>query len=50
MSKKLLFDEDIPLSDIAMLVGFEHQSYYSKIFKQNTGISPRQYREKRSKH
>jgi len=49
MSKKLLFDEDIPLSDIAMLVGFEHQSYYSKIFKQNTGISPRQYREKRSK-
>jgi AraC-like DNA-binding protein/ligand-binding sensor protein len=50
MSKKLLFDEDIPLSDIAMLVGFEHQSYYSKIFKQNTGISPRQYREKRRSH
>lgn len=49
MSKKLLFDEDIPLSDIAMLVGFEHQSYYSKIFKQNTGVSPKQFREKRSK-
>ncbi len=49
MSKKLLLDEDIPLSDIAMLVGFEHQSYYSKIFKQNTEISPRHYREKRSK-
>lgn len=50
MSKQLLLDEDIPLSDIAMLVGFEHQSYYSKIFKQNTGVSPRQYREKRSKN
>jgi len=49
MSKKLLFDEDIPLSDIAMLAGFEHQSYYSKIFKQNTGVSPMQFREKRSK-
>ena len=50
MSKKLLLDEDIPLSDIAMLAGFEHQSYYSKIFKQNAGVSPRQYREKRSSH
>lgn len=50
MSKKLLFDEDIPLSDISMLVGFEHQSYYSKIFKQITGKSPRQHREGRGKH
>ena len=50
MSKKLLSDEDIPLSDIAMLTGFEHQSYYSKVFKQNTGVSPKQYREKRSSH
>lgn len=50
MSKKLLFDEDIPLSDISMLVGFEHQSYYSKIFKQITGKSPRQYREGRGKY
>ena len=49
MSKKLLSDEDIPLADIANLVGFEHQSYYSKVFKQITEITPRYYREKRSK-
>lgn len=47
MSKKLLLDEDIPLVDIATLAGFENQSYYSRVFKQITGLSPRQFREKR---
>jgi YesN/AraC family two-component response regulator len=47
MSKKLLLDEDIPLVDIAVLAGFENQSYYSRVFKQITGLSPRQFREKR---
>ncbi len=47
MSKKLLLDEDIPLLDIAVLAGFENQSYYSRVFKQITGLSPRQFREKR---
>jgi len=50
MSKKLLSDEDIALSDIALLVGFENQSYYSRVFKQITGMSPRQFREKRLMH
>ncbi|MBN2853555.1 MAG: PocR ligand-binding domain-containing protein [Clostridia bacterium] len=47
MSKKLLLDEAIPLVDISIIVGFEDQSYYSKVFKKMTGITPGKYREKR---
>jgi len=47
MSKKLLLDESIPLVDISIIVGFEDQSYYSKVFKKITNISPGKYREKR---
>jgi YesN/AraC family two-component response regulator len=47
MSKKLLLDETIPLVDVSIIVGFEDQSYYSKVFKKITNISPGKYREKR---
>lgn len=33
MSKKLLEDHTIPLVDVAYLVGYEDQSYFSKVFK-----------------
>ncbi|HVI43122.1 MAG TPA: helix-turn-helix domain-containing protein [Anaerovoracaceae bacterium] len=45
-SKKLLaFHHDIPLIDIASAVGFEDQSYFTKVFKRVTGTSPNQYRK-----
>ena len=44
MSKRLLVDESIPLVDVAFLSGFEDQSYYSKVFKKITGVSPGKYR------
>ena len=47
MSKKLLADESIDLVDLASMVGFEDQSYFSKVFKKVTGISPGKYRESR---
>jgi AraC-like DNA-binding protein/ligand-binding sensor protein len=42
-SKTLLL-QNLKLVDIASLVGFEDQSYFTKVFKRITGLSPRQYR------
>lgn len=43
-SKRLLSNTDFSIIDIAVAVGFEDQSYFSKVFKKYTGITPRQYR------
>lgn len=45
-SKELLGNSQLSLVEIAGLVGFEDQSYFNKVFKRNTGISPGKYREK----
>jgi len=50
MSKKLLADESIPLVDISNLVGYEDQSYFTKVFKKLTNISPGKYREMRGQY
>ncbi|MEG1427782.1 MAG: helix-turn-helix transcriptional regulator, partial [Oscillospiraceae bacterium] len=44
-SKKLLSHHNLKLADIALLVGFEDQSYFTKVFKRVTGSSPLKYRE-----
>jgi AraC-like DNA-binding protein len=44
-SKLLLKGSDIPLVEIAGLVGYEDQSYFTKVFKRVTGVSPGKYRE-----
>lgn len=46
-SKKLLAQKDIRLIDISLMTGFENQSYFTKVFKRVTGISPLQYRQKK---
>jgi two-component system, response regulator YesN len=47
MSKKLLADDSIALVDVTNLVGYEDQSYFSRVFKKQTGVSPGRYRESR---
>jgi AraC-like DNA-binding protein/ligand-binding sensor protein len=47
MSKKFLVDDKISLVDVSNLVGYEDQSYYTKVFKKMTGVSPGRYRESR---
>ena len=37
------------LVEIAGMVGYEDQSYFTKVFKKMTGLSPGKYREKRGK-
>ncbi|HHW32301.1 MAG TPA: AraC family transcriptional regulator [Clostridiaceae bacterium] len=50
MSKKLLLDDSIDLIEVSNMVGYEDQSYFSKVFKKITGISPGKYRESRGQH
>jgi len=50
MSKKLLLNESINLVDISNIVGYEDQSYFSKVFKKMVGVSPGKYRESRGQH
>lgn len=43
-SKRLLANTDYAIIDIATATGFEDQSYFSKVFKKYTGLTPKQYR------
>ena len=43
-SKLLLLNTDFSIIDIAIAVGFEDQSYFSKVFKKFTGTTPKQFR------
>ena len=44
-SKELLLHENLRITDIAQSVGFDDQSYFTKVFKKTEGISPKRYRE-----
>ena len=46
-SKHLLSNTDFSIIDIAIAIGFEDQSYFSKVFKKYTGLTPKQYRQAR---
>jgi YesN/AraC family two-component response regulator len=41
----LLTESNLSLNEIALACGFEDQSWFSKIFKSHTGISPGKFRE-----
>lgn len=43
-SKKLLWNSQIPISDIAEQCGFGCQQYFSRVFKKETAMTPGQYR------
>ena len=46
-AKLLLLNNDISLIEVSYLAGFEDQSYFTKVFKRNTGSTPGKFREKR---
>jgi AraC-like DNA-binding protein len=46
-AKKLLLNDNINLSDISNIVGYEDQSYFTKVFKRVTGVSPGRFRQAR---
>ena len=45
-AKRLLSDTKLPVIDIAATIGVEDQSYFSRIFKKGTGLTPSAFRKK----
>ncbi len=43
-SKLFLMDSSVSLAEAAAQCGFEDQSYFTKVFRKITGMSPKQYR------
>ena len=44
----MLARTDLDISDLALSLGFSSQQYFSYLFKQYIGVSPRQYRRTHS--
>ena len=44
-AKELLSDTKTPISQVASEVGYDNYSYFTKIFKEKTGVSPGDYRK-----
>lgn len=42
-AKKLLANDDLPIEAVAEAVGFSCGNYFSKVFKKEFGITPRQF-------
>lgn len=49
-SKQLLLNENINLVHVSNLVGYEDQSYFSRVFKKIVGVPPGSYRESRGNY
>jgi YesN/AraC family two-component response regulator len=45
-SKKMLLEGTAGLASIAVQCGFKDQSYFTKVFKKETGVSPKKYRDR----
>ncbi len=45
-AKQLLVSTDKSITDIAMEVGFSDSNYFSRVFRQEAGVSPLTYRRK----
>ena len=44
-AKKFLVETNIPIKEIAALVGYQDYAYFTRVFKKETGMSPKQYRK-----
>lgn len=45
-AQQMLHSKDKNLAEVAYAVGYNDQSYFTKIFKQHTGLTPTQYRKR----
>lgn len=43
-AKRLLYTSELSLSEISFELGYNHYSYFSNLFKKETGFTPKQYR------
>ncbi len=43
-AKEIMCQPEISMNEIAFMVGYDDYTYFSKVFKKMTGVSPREYR------
>ena len=48
-AKTLLQHDDLRVTDIAAAVGFDDQSYFTKVFRRMVGTTPLRYRSQSAK-
>lgn len=46
-AQTFLVDSDMSIAEIARMCGFEDQSYFTKVFRKVTGVTPKKYRDSR---
>ncbi|MBO9605793.1 MAG: response regulator transcription factor [Paenibacillaceae bacterium] len=44
-AKKLLSNTDLNVTEVSGLIGYDLPNYFAKLFKQSTGLSPKEYRK-----
>lgn len=44
-AKKLLADNELPLVEVGLTVGFQNQSHFTTLFHKLTGVTPKAYRD-----
>lgn len=45
-AEKLIRETDLPVSDIITAVGYDNTSYFYRVFREEFGVTPREYRQK----
>ena len=43
-ARTLLCGTNLPIADVAAQVGYHNPNYFSKLFRQETGLTPNEYR------
>jgi AraC-like DNA-binding protein len=46
-ARELIATSQMSITDIARIVGYDNPLYFSRMFKKETGVSPRAYRQAR---
>ena len=45
-AKKFLCGSSLPINTVSLHIGYSNFSYFTKMFKENTGLTPLEYRRK----
>ena len=49
-AKRLLADDELPLVEVGLTVGFQNQSHFTTLFHKLTGVTPKAYRDETYHH
>jgi AraC-like DNA-binding protein len=45
LARRLLRESDLPITEIADVLGYDDPLYFSRLFRREVGLSPRDYRK-----